>query len=58
MVKQKSWSNAPAENSTVKLCAKLRALEIPGAPKCQHYPKTEDITLYFGRPAKKRKKKT
>ena len=54
-VRQQSYNNAPAADSMVKLCAKLRALDV-SAPRCPHFPVSENITRYFDGRKKKRKK--
>ena len=52
LVRSESWSNAPTEDSTVKLCAKLRAYETT-LPRCPHYPKGETMDNFMGKEKKK-----
>lgn len=47
MVRAQSYTTTPPIDTTVKLCARLRALDLPYAPKCPYFPESEKITNFF-----------
>jgi len=53
LVRNESYTNTPALDTTVKLCAKLRAFKDTRLPKCPYFNDDEDITRFFGRRKKK-----
>jgi len=55
LVRQVSYTTTPTIETTIKLCAKLRALDLSGIPKCPHFNENETITRFFG--GKKKRKR-
>jgi len=55
LVRQTSYTTTPAVETSVKLCAKLRALDVPEA--CPHFTKGEQITRFLDGKKTKGKRK-
>jgi len=47
MVRGQSYTTSPPDETKVKLCARLRALDLPGVPQCPYFPEGEKITNFF-----------
>jgi len=47
MVRSQSYTTTPTVDSQIKLCAKLRALDLPHVPQCPYFPKEEKISNFF-----------
>jgi hypothetical protein len=56
MVRQESYTTTPAIETTVKLCAKLRALDLPHVPPCPYFPENEKMTNFFDYQDKRQRK--
>jgi len=56
LVRQVSYTTTPALETTTKLCSKLRALDLPGVPKCPYFSENETITRFLDHKRKKRKR--
>jgi len=58
MVRSQSYTTTPTTDPNVKLCAKLRALDLPGVPQCPYFSKNEKITNFIGEKKMKPKRDT
>ena len=47
MVRAQSYTTTPTIDTPVKLCARLRALDLPYALRCPYFPENEKITNFF-----------
>lgn len=55
LIHNESYTTTPAEDTTVKLCAKLRAYKDTRLPRCPHFPEGETLDNFI---KKKRKKES
>jgi len=46
LVRSQSYTTTPANDTMVKLCARLRALDLPNVPQCPHFSENEKITNF------------
>jgi len=47
MVRIQSYTTTPPNDTVVKQCARLRALDLPNIPKCPYFSEDEKMTNFF-----------
>ena len=47
MVRAQSYTTTPTIDPTVKICARLRALDLPSVPQCPYFSENEKITNFL-----------
>jgi len=54
MVRGQTYTTTPPIDTMIKLCARLRALDLPGVPQCPYFSDNEKISNFFDCKAKSR----